>query len=83
MNRVFLLPWLICFAQLALPVQAYAEGPGTGGRAIRLENEPAGPYLLRVVTSPTPPRTGSLFVEVRVIDGATEKLPRCECAGVR
>lgn len=45
---------------------AAAEGPGTGGRAIRLADEPAGPYLLRVVTSPTPPRIGSLFLEVRV-----------------
>lgn len=45
---------------------ATAEGPGTGGRAIRLEDEPAGPYRLRVVTSPTPPRVGSLFLEVRV-----------------
>ena len=34
--------------------RAAAEGPGTGGRAIRLEDEPAGPYLLRAVTSPTP-----------------------------
>lgn len=45
---------------------AGAEGPGTGGRRIRLDDEPVGPYLLRVVTSPNPPQVGSLYVEVRV-----------------
>ena len=51
-----------------------AEGPGTGGRAIRLEDEPAGPYLLRVVTSPTPPRVGSLFLEIRVASAETGEI---------
>ncbi|MGD8822035.1 MAG: hypothetical protein PVG63_02950 [Anaerolineales bacterium] len=45
---------------------AYASGPGTGGRRVRLEGEVAGPYTLRVVTSPTPPRIDNLYVEVRV-----------------
>lgn len=30
--------------------------------------ERAGPYVLRVVTSPIPPRVGELYVEVRVTD---------------
>jgi hypothetical protein len=65
---------LRCAAGLALLVVALvcqpatADGPGTGGRTIRLEDEPAGPYLLRVVTSPTPPRVGSLFLEIRVLE---------------
>jgi hypothetical protein len=45
---------------------AYAAGPGTGGRRVRLDGEAAGPYTLRVVTSPTPPRLENLYVEVRV-----------------
>lgn len=53
---------------------AAAEGPGTGGRRVMLDGEPAGPYLLRVVTSPTPPRVENLYIEIRVTDaesGAT------------
>lgn len=45
-----------------------AEGPGTGGRRVMLQDEQAGPYQLRVVTSPTPPRVENLYVEVRVKD---------------
>lgn len=52
----------------------FAEGPGTGGRRIRLEDEPAGPYLLRVVTSPTPPRVENLYLEVRVIDASSTEI---------
>lgn len=48
------------------PDPAYASGPGTGGRRVRLDGETAGPYTLRVVTSPTPPRLENLYVEVRV-----------------
>jgi hypothetical protein len=50
-----------------------ASGPGEGGRRVRLNDEPAGPYLLRVVTSPTPPQIENLYVEVRVTDPATGK----------
>jgi hypothetical protein len=56
---------------LSFPSVAYAEGPGTGGRQIRLEDEPAGPYLLRVVSSPTPPRVENLYIEVRVTEAAS------------
>jgi hypothetical protein len=70
-RRVALLALLIA---VAAPTPAMAEGPGSGGRAIRLEDEPAGPYLLRVVTSPTPPRVGSLFLEVRVTAAETEEI---------
>jgi hypothetical protein len=50
---------------------ASASGPGTGGRRVRLDNYPAGPYLLRAVTSPTPPRQGDFNVEVRVLNAGT------------
>lgn len=50
---------------------ANASGPGTGGRRVRLDNYATGPYLLRAVTSPTPPRQGDFNVEVRVLDAAT------------
>ncbi|MDX1600578.1 MAG: hypothetical protein R3191_03580 [Anaerolineales bacterium] len=50
---------------------AEAEGPGTGGRRVMLQDEEAGPYLLRVVTSPTPPRVENLYLEIRVEDRQT------------
>jgi hypothetical protein len=53
---------------------AYAGGPGTGGRRVRFSDAPAGPYLLRIVTSPTPARTPDLYVEVRVTDPATQEV---------
>lgn len=76
MNRPLLACCLLLVALMVPLRTALAEGPGTGGRAIRLDDEPAGPYRLRVVTSPTPPRVGSLFVEIRVIDHATDELVR-------
>jgi hypothetical protein len=57
---------------LWVPSAAQAGGPGTGGRRVRLEDTPAGPYRLRALTSPTPPRVENLYVEVRVSDGATQ-----------
>lgn len=36
-----------------------------------MQDEQAGPYLVRVVTSPNPPRVGNLYVEVRVTDPAS------------
>ena len=54
-----------------LPV-AWAQAPGPGGRQIRLEDAPAGPYRIRVLTSPIPPRLGELFVEIRVSDSTGE-----------
>lgn len=52
---------------------AHASGPGTGGRRVRLNDEPAGPYLVRAVTSPTPPLVENLYVEVGVNSAATGK----------
>jgi hypothetical protein len=68
--------WLLALgsfllAPLARPIAAFAAGPGEGGRRVRMENEPAGPYLLRVVTSPTPPRIDNLYIEVRVSSADT------------
>lgn len=61
--------WLLALGlTLSLTVVASAEGPGTGGRRVMLDDHAAGPYLLRVVTSPTPPRAENLYVEVRVLD---------------
>jgi hypothetical protein len=38
-----------------------------------INDEPVGPYLLRVVTSPTPPRVEALYVEVRVLEAASQR----------
>ena len=65
---------ILLLAPLIEPATAYASGPGEGGRRVRLENEPAGPYTLRVVTSPTPPRVDSLYVEVRVSSAETGEI---------
>lgn len=66
-----LLPYLSIVIALAVPLSAGAQEPGTGGRQIRLEDAPAGPYRVRALTSPIPPTIGELFVEVRVTDPAT------------
>lgn len=60
---------LLAIAALTQPVDA--SGPGTGGRRVQLDNYAAGPYLLRAVTSPTPPRQGDFNVEVRVTNADT------------
>lgn len=66
---------LITFIILLLPSQpAYADGPGTGGRRIRLDEEPAGPYVVRVVTSPTPPKVDNLYLEIRVLDAESRDI---------
>lgn len=62
--------WLALLLVTLVAVPAAAEGPGTGGRRVMLDEEPAGPYLLRVVTSPTPPRVENLYVEIRVTEAA-------------
>lgn len=65
--------WIILFGTMlliALPFNALASGPGTGGRRVRLDKEPSGPYLLRAVISPTPPKVRDFNVEVRVEDQA-------------
>ena len=48
--------------------EALASGPGEGGRRVRLDDAEAGPYLVRAVTSPTPPTVENLYIEVRVTD---------------
>jgi hypothetical protein len=63
--------WLL-FA--CAPTPASDDGHLHAGRAIRLQDQPAGPYLLRVVTSPTPPLVGSLFLEVRVALAETQEI---------
>jgi hypothetical protein len=66
----FFVAWFVVFH-----VQhASASGPGEGGRRVRLDDEPAGPYLLRVVTSPTPPKVENYNVEVRVKDATSGKV---------
>ncbi len=70
--------WMAALALLLLwlvPARlAEAAGPGQGGRQIQLEDEPAGPYVVRVVTSPTPPRVENLYLEVRVTEAATGRV---------
>lgn len=63
------LTWLALLLSIAQP--AGASGPGTGGRRIQLDDEPAGPFRLRVVTSPTPPVVENLYVEVKVLESAS------------
>jgi hypothetical protein len=66
---------LILLIVILLPTSSVlSAGPGEGGRRVRLDNEPAGPYLLRVVTSPTPPRVENLYVEVRVLDKSNQQI---------
>jgi len=45
----------------------------TGARRIRLDEEPAGPYLVRAVTSFGPDRLQDVALEVRVIDATTRR----------
>ena len=65
-----------------LPSLWALEGEGSGaaeagvhshlvGQRIRLDDEPMGPWLVRVLTSPYPPRPGNFLVEVRVKDAGT------------
>jgi hypothetical protein len=53
------------------PTSGFASGPGVGGRRVRLDNQPAGPFLLRAVTSPTPPTIENFNVEVKVLAANT------------
>ncbi len=64
---------------LAPPIeQAASESPATGhahagARRIRLDDAPAGPYLLRAVTSFGADRLQDVAVEVRIVDAASGK----------
>lgn len=69
--RVLAFAGLSILVLAALPTSVWAQEPGTGGRQIRLEDAPAGPYRVRALTSPIPPTVGELFVEVRVTDAAS------------
>ncbi len=72
LRRIIIL--LIIISLWGFPtMDAAASGPGVGGRRVRLENEPAGPYLIRVVTSPTPPTVENFNVEVRVLSNETQR----------
>ncbi len=62
---------MLGLAALAPPMSAHAEGPGIGGRRVRLDGEIAGPFRVRVVTSPTPVVVETLYLEVRVEDVST------------
>lgn len=60
---------MLCLTTVVQP--ALASGPGTGGRTIELEDQPAGPYLVSVFSSPAPPVTDKLYLEIRVKDAAS------------
>lgn len=61
-------PFIAVVVAMSSVFPAYAEGPGTGGRKVVINDQVAGPYRIRVITSPTPPRVENLYVEVRVLD---------------
>jgi hypothetical protein len=65
-HRVLLLFLVLTTSSLGYSA-GYASGPGIGGRRVRLDNEPSGPYLIRAVTSPTPPTIENFNVEVKVV----------------
>lgn len=73
MLRRILVLSLILTISVFPPMKAAASGPGVGGRRVRLENEPAGPFLIRAVTSPTPPTIENFNVEVRVLSNDTQR----------
>jgi hypothetical protein len=76
MNRKVVPLLLLALAIFVTVETAAASGPGTGGRRVRLDDYPAGPFLLRAVTSPTPPRQGDFNVEVRVLNAETREVVR-------
>ena len=59
---------IIALLFLLLIQPLLASGPGTGGSKIRIDNEPAGPFVLLVATSPLPITVGQMSVWVRVMD---------------
>lgn len=71
-------PKLLTVAAVALlllyPGGAQASGPGTGGRTIELQDQPAGPYLVTVFSSPAPPVTENLYLEIRVKDSESARV---------
>jgi hypothetical protein len=73
MKSRYVLIFFILILSLLGFSSGYASGPGVGGRRVRLENEPTGPYLIRAVTSPTPPTIENFNVEVRILAMGTEQ----------
>jgi len=71
MRRRPVMSLLFICATLLGYTNALASGPGVGGRRVRLDNEPGGPYLIRAVTSPTPPIIENFNVEVKVVSAET------------
>jgi hypothetical protein len=71
MKRRLVLHALFIAALFLSYSEALASGPGVGGRRVRLDNELAGPYLIRAVTSPTPPTINNFNVEVKVVSADT------------
>ena len=67
MRRRLILHILLLFTAFLGYSVALASGPGVGGRRVRLDNEPGGPYLIRAVTSPTPPIIENFNIEVKVV----------------
>ncbi len=68
----------LVLALLAPP--ALAIGPGTGGSKIRVSDEPIGPYVLLVATSPLPVKVGQMSVWVRITDAAQANQLRRDAA---
>ncbi len=67
---------LIMLGFLALsPGEVLANGDDHGSSLIRLDGVAAGPFVLRVITAPTPVRTGAGTVEVRLQDAAGKAVP--------
>ncbi len=46
------------------------------GQRVRLDDQPMGPWVVRVLTSPVPPSPDNFLVEVRVKDAATGRVRR-------
>lgn len=62
-------------AAAALLVLACATPLLANGGTVRLSREPAGRYLVSVMSSPTPLRTGEIDISVLVQDSAHEVVP--------
>ena len=73
-RSTFLIILTMLFVAAIQVLPTFASGPGEGGRRVRMDDESAGPYLLRVVTSPTPPKVENYNVEVRVKNAVSEKV---------
>jgi len=75
-NKMKLINATLIFLSLLLlcPKNAAADGPGSGGRRIRIDGEAVDGYLIRVVTSPTPALVNNLYLEVRLTDAVSGEI---------